>query len=54
MKIHCGQLVEQALKSALDGKDAPKEPVTETLAGNLHTAPSGKIKIVPLEDEMGS
>jgi NifU-like protein involved in Fe-S cluster formation len=54
MKIHCGQLVEQALKSALDGKDAPKEPVAETLAGNLHTAPSGKIKIVPLEDEMGS
>ncbi|MDA7887108.1 iron-sulfur cluster assembly scaffold protein [bacterium] len=54
MKIHCGQLVEQALKSALNGKDAPKEPVTETLAGNLHTAPSGKIKIVPLEDEMGS
>ncbi|MDF1710766.1 MAG: iron-sulfur cluster assembly scaffold protein [Akkermansiaceae bacterium] len=54
MKIHCGQLVEQALKSALDGRDAPKEPVTETLAGNLHTAPSGKIKIVPLEDEMGS
>jgi hypothetical protein len=54
MKIHCGQLVEQALKSALDGKDAPQTPTTETLAGNLQSAPSGKIKIVPLEDDQDS
>lgn len=54
MKIHCGQLVEQALKSALDGKDAPAPPGTETLAGKLQpSAPSksGTVKIVPLEDE---
>lgn len=50
MKIHCGQLVEQALKSALDGKDAPAKPAVETLAGNLQPAQSGKIKIVPIDD----
>lgn len=54
MKIHCGQLVEQALKSALDGKDAPTSRQTETLVGNLQpsqSAKSGKVKIVPLEDD---
>lgn len=50
MKIHCGQLVEQALKSALDGKDTPAKPATETLAGQLNQPKSGSIKIVPLED----
>jgi nitrogen fixation protein NifU and related proteins len=50
MKIHCGQLVEQALKSALDGTEAPQKKATETLAGNLHPSPSQKIKIIPLED----
>ena len=54
MKIHCGQLVEQALKSALDGKDGSAKPATETLAGNLPPAPSGKIKIVTLEDDSSS
>lgn len=49
MKIHCGQLVEQALQSALGGKDAPTQKPTETLASNLQ--PQGrKIKIVPLND----
>lgn len=51
MKIHCGQLVEQALKSALDGQDAPAPAGTETLAGNLQAKPGGKVKIVPLEDD---
>ena len=50
MKIHCGQLVEQALKSALDGKEAPAKPPVETLAGNLQPASNGKIKIVPLDE----
>jgi nitrogen fixation NifU-like protein len=50
MKIHCGQLVEQALKSALDGKDAPSKPAVETLAGNLQPSSGGKIKIVPLNE----
>jgi len=52
MKIHCGQLVEQALKSALDGGSAPEEKsaAPETLLGKLQPA-SGKIKIVPLEED---
>ena len=51
MKIHCGQLVEQALKSALDGKNAPGTPSTETLAGNLQQDGSGKVKIVTLDED---
>ena len=54
MKIHCGQLVEQALKSALDGTDAPQKKTTETLAGSLHPSPSQKIKVIPLEDVEGN
>lgn len=50
MKIHCGQLVEQALKSALDGTEAPSKPPVETLAGKLQSTSSGKIKIVPLDE----
>jgi len=50
MKIHCGQLVEQALKSALDGKDDPAIPAVETLAGNLQKPSGGNVKIVPLDD----
>jgi len=51
MKIHCGQLVEQALKSALDGKEVPAQPQAETLAGKLQPNPgAGKIKIVPLDE----
>jgi len=53
MKIHCGQLVEQALQSALDGKDAPNQKPTETLASGLQPQ-SGKIKIVPLNDSDNS
>lgn len=50
MKIHCGQLVEEALKSALDGKDAPSKPATETLNSQLQPSTGGKIKIVPLDE----
>lgn len=47
MKIHCGQLVEGALKSALDQPSTtPTEPAqTNTLAADLQK-PAGKIKIV--------
>jgi nitrogen fixation NifU-like protein len=47
MKIHCGQLVEGALKSALDQPaPAPVEPTqAKTLSADLHK-PAGKIKIV--------
>lgn len=57
MKIHCGQLVEQALKDALDGSGtsvplSPSSPAPastpETLASQIHT--QGKVKIVPLTD----
>ena len=51
MKIHCGQLVEQALRSALDSKNAPGAPSTETLAGNLQQDGSGKVRIVPLDED---
>jgi len=50
MKIHCGQLVEQALKSALDGKEAPAQKNNETLLSNLQPKTEKKIKIVPLDD----
>ncbi|MDB6078019.1 MAG: NifU protein [Akkermansiaceae bacterium] len=52
MKIHCGQLVEGALKSALD--QTPPAPATlpssvaPTLAAALQK-PAGKIRIVPLD-----
>ncbi|MES2997611.1 MAG: iron-sulfur cluster assembly scaffold protein [Verrucomicrobiota bacterium] len=51
MKIHCGQLVEGALRDALGQESAKPAETTSapTLAANLHTRPAGKIKIVPLE-----
>ena len=54
MKIHCGQLVEDALKNALDGKDSPAKPAAETLTSQLQPATGGKIKIVPLDEDGNS
>lgn len=57
MKIHCGQLVEGALKNALEQPSGgtaqnPASSLNEmapTLAGDIHTATAGKkIKIIPL------
>ncbi len=52
MKIHCGQLVEGALRNALDN-DAPPpadaQPMAPTLAASLHARPTGKLRIVPLD-----
>jgi nitrogen fixation protein NifU and related proteins len=58
MKIHCGQMVEGALKAALDAETQPKPgaapapqgPVSATLQDALSAADKkvGKIKIVPL------
>lgn len=51
MKIHCGQLVEGALKSALDQQPAPAAPaagIAPTLVSALQK-PAGRIRIVPLE-----
>ena len=52
MKIHCGQLVEGALRNALDNdvKAAPAPgTVAPTLAAALHRKPTGGIRIVPLD-----
>ena len=47
MKIHCGQLVEGALKSALDQTPAATAPVDQapTLAADLQK-PAGKVRLV--------
>lgn len=52
MKIHCGQLVEGALKSALDQSPAstPVVDTAPTLASGFQR-PTGKIRIVPLTGE---
>lgn len=51
MKIHCGQLVEGALKNALD--QTPAEPAKEVgpTISDAMKQPSGKIRIVPLESK---
>ncbi len=52
MKIHCGQLVEGALRNALgqpEAADASVEAQARTLAADLQAKPSGKIRIVPLD-----
>lgn len=57
MKIHCGQLVEGALRNALEndltGNDASAETDTTnqapTLAASLHRKPGGNFRIVPLD-----
>lgn len=50
MKIHCGQLVEGALKNALDGPSeaAPASNLSPTLSSQMQK-PKGSIKIVPLD-----
>lgn len=55
MKIHCGQLVQEALQQALAGAATPPAP---TAAPNLPTLlaeaaaarPGGKIRVVPLDE----
>ncbi len=54
MKIHCGQLVEGALRNALDQDTAAAPtpaaaPLAPTLASSLQTKPTGKLRIVPLD-----
>ncbi|TAE89512.1 MAG: FeS assembly protein [Verrucomicrobia bacterium] len=44
MKIHCGQLVEGALRSALDGTSTPAPEKVDTLSDQL-APPSGQVKI---------
>lgn len=50
MKIHCGQLVEGALRNALDQQTtAAPSTMAPTLAAELQRKPAGKLRIVPLE-----
>jgi len=54
MKIHCGQLVEGALRNALDGSATTplRTDDAATLASDIQgqTAPAGRLRIVPIED----
>ena len=49
MKIHCGQLVEGALKNALDQTPAEAPKAVGTTLSESMKQPAGKIRIVPLE-----
>lgn len=61
MKIHCGQLVEGALRNALENDASsqgglpvsamavtPNESMAPTLAASLHRPAAGKLRIVPI------
>lgn len=48
MKIHCGQLVEGALRNALDPGEASSGPAKDTLLGNINRSKPSGIRIVPL------
>lgn len=53
MKIHCGQLVEGALRNALDpgeGDAAAPTSSQNTLLGDISKSKSQGIRIVPLEE----
>jgi nitrogen fixation protein NifU and related proteins len=66
MKIHCGQMVEGALKAALEaeaatsGTSPPSTAAPPVFAPTLHDALAaadkkvGKIKIVPIKNEVNS
>ena len=54
MKIHCGQLVEGALKQALEpASGTPSQPApsaaTPTLSASIHQAQQGRVRVVTLE-----
>jgi len=51
MKIHCGQLVEGALRDALEPSVTaePQPAMAPTLAADLGRKSEGRIRIVPLE-----
>lgn len=50
MKIHCGQLVEGALRNALDPKETKETSAKSSLIGEIQSAKPQGIRIVPLLD----
>jgi NifU-like protein involved in Fe-S cluster formation len=52
MKIHCGQLVEGALRNALDSDatPSPSNKAKSTLISDIHSAKPKTIKIIPLQN----
>ena len=50
MKIHCGQLVEGALRNALDPTDSPAPKPQNSLIGEIQSAKPQGIRIVPITD----
>lgn len=50
MKIHCGELVEGALRNALDPQEnSSPNTAKDTLLGNINSAKPSQVRIVPLE-----
>jgi nitrogen fixation protein NifU and related proteins len=50
MKIHCGQLVEGALRNALDPSETTEIKPQNSLIGDIHSAKPQGLRIVPLTD----
>lgn len=51
MKIHCGQLVEGALRNALDpGEETPATDPKPSLLGDIGRSKPSQIRIVPIQD----
>lgn len=50
MKIHCGQLVEGALRNALDPAETTETKHRNSLIGDIHSAKPQGIRIIPLTD----
>lgn len=57
MKIHCGEMVQDALRQALQaseksstGGGTVEQPKAETLLSDMNKGSSGSIKIIPIED----
>jgi nitrogen fixation protein NifU and related proteins len=50
MKIHCGQLVEGALRNALDPQEATQTQARQTLISGIEASKAKPLRIVPLEE----
>ena len=50
MKIHCGQLVEGALRNALDPTNSASIPQKNSLLGEINAKKPSAIRIIPLVD----